>query len=323
MCSRGNMRYKNSIKIVFSNFNIVWKSMVYFLQFFVVIAGLLYLAINPIFSLLEKSGFVANFLDVYSGFLKSLNLSEFLISLKDLGEQLVNIFTANMSSIWLNFTCIALILGFLLVVGTNLVVYPMSYSLNYYMGSINNYGFFSSFSDTFGKSLKFTLIKYFVSLPIDFINIVILYFTLKLFNSGVWIISFLAPFITILILVLLLALKCSLFACWIPTMVTMNYNVWKSLGVGIKTSFRYFWKVYGTAVGMVLTIIALNVFLGIFTLGVGFLVSIPISFLLVSAFGMVVTFEGVGNRYYVDVYNVVTPQKKEKTDKFEDMRYIV
>lgn len=317
------MRYKNSIKIVFSNFNIVWKSMVYFLQFFVIMAGLLYLAINPIFSLLQKSGFVASFLDVYAEFLTSLNLSELLVSLKDLGVQLVNIFTTNMSSIWFNFVCIALILSFFMVIGTNLVVYPMSNSLNYYMGSINNYGFYSSFSDTFGKSLKVTLIKYFVSLPIDIINAVILYFSLKLFNSSIWIISFLAPFITILVLILLLSLKHSLFACWIPTMVTMNYNVWKSLGVGIKTSFRYFWKVYGTAVGVVLTIIVLNVFLGVFTLGVGFMISIPISFLLISAFGMVVTFEGVGNRYYVDVYNVVTPQKKEKTDKFEDMKYIV
>lgn len=317
------MRYKNSIKIVFSNFNIVWKSILYFLLFFAVVAGLLYLAINPIYSLLENSGFTQSVLEVYTEFLTSLNLSSLLVSAKDLSVQLVDIFSSNMSTIWINFMAVALIVGFLSVIGTNIVVYPMSNSLNYYMGSINNYGFFSSFSDTIGKSLKITTLKYFISLPIDFVIFVVFWFSLKLFNSGVWIISFLAPFIIVLLLVLLLALKSSLFACWIPIMVTMNYNVWKSLGVGIKTTFRYFWKVYGTAIGMVLTVIMLNVFLGLFTFGVGFILSIPISFLLFSAFGMVVTFEGVGNRYYVDVYNVVTPQKKEKTDKFEDMRYIV
>ncbi len=317
------MRYKNSIKIVFSNFSIVWKSLLYFLLLFAVVALLLYFAINPIYSLLQKSGFVQNVLDVYAEFLGSLNFSAFLASANDLSMQLADIFLDNMSSIWINFFGIAFIIGFVSVVGTNLVVYPMSNSLNYYMGSINNYSFFTSFSDTFGKSLKISVLKYLVSLPVDFIIFAVFWFSLKLFNSGVWVISFLAPFIIVLLLVLLLALKSSLFACWIPIMVTMNYNVWKSLGVGIKTAFRYFWKVYGTAVGVILTVIVLNVFLGLFTFGVGFILSIPISFLLFSAFGMVVTFEGVGNRYYVDVYNVVTPQKKEKSDKFEDMRYIV
>lgn len=317
------MRYKNSIKIVFSNFNIVWKSILYFVPFFAMVALLLYFAINPIYSLLIKTGFIQNASNVYAEFLGSLNFSAFLTSVNDLGMQLVNIFIDNMSAIWINFLAIAFIIGFVVVVGTNLVVYPMSNSLNYYMGSINSYSFFTSFSDTFGKSLKITILKYLISLPIDFIIFIVFWFSLKLFNSGIWIISILAPFIIVLLLVLLLALKSSLFACWIPIMVTMNYNVWKSLGIGIKTTFRYFWKVYGTAVGMILTVIVLNFFLGLFTFGVGFILSIPISFLLFSAFGMVVTFEGVGNRYYVDVYNVVTPQKKEKSDKFEDMKYIV
>lgn len=317
------MRYKNSIKIVFSNFNIVWKSMLYFLTVLLCVSGLMYFAVNPIFELLKSSGFVDNVVGSYTEFLTSLNFSEFMLSIKDLSVDLIGLFSDNISTIWINFLSIALILGFLLVVFNHLAIYPMSNSLNYYMNSINSYSFYSSFSDTFGKSLKVTIVKYLVSLPIDFIIAVVLYFSLGLFNTNIWIVSFFAPFVIMLIFVLLFAIKSTLFACWVPTMVTLNYGVLKSLGVGIKTSFRYFWKVFGTAVGMILTIIVLNVFLGLFTFGVGFLISIPASFLLYSAFGMVVTFEGLGMRYYVDVYNVITPPKKEKTDKFEDMRYIV
>lgn len=317
------MRYKNSIKIVFSNFNIVWKSMLYFLGVAVFASLLLYFSVSPIFELLKTSGFVTNVVETYTEFLTSLNFSEFMLAIKDLGADIIRIFSENMSTIWINFTLIALILGFVVVVFNHLAIYPMSNSLNYYMSSINSYSFYGSLSDTFGKSLEVTLVKYLVSLPIDFIIAIIVCFSLGLFNTKIWIVSFFAPFLIMLIVVVLFAIKSTLFACWVPTMVTLNYGVLKSLGVGIKTSFRYFWKVFGTAVGMTLTVIVLNVFLGLFTFGAGFLISIPASFLLYSAFGMVVTFEGLGMRYYVDVYNVITPPKKEKSDKFEDMRYIV
>ena len=317
------MRYKNSIKIVFSNFNIVWKSMLYFLLVAIGIGAILYFAIAPIYELLREAGFVLEVLEVYTNFLTSLNLSNLLLAAKDLGEGLITILTTNISTIWFNFVVIAVDIGFFIAIFNNLSIVPMCNSLNYYMGSINNYGFYSSFQDTVGKSLKITLIQYFVSLPIDILIGFVFVVSLKLFNASWWLISFLAPFLIMFILIVMLALKCTLFVSWIPTMVTMNYSVWRSLGVAIKTSFKHFGRVFGTSVGVVLTIIVLNLFLGLFTFGVGFLVSIPTSFLLYSAYGMVITFEGLGMRYYVDVYNVVAPLKKEKTDRFEDMRYIV
>jgi hypothetical protein len=60
-----------------------------------------------------------------------------------------------------------------------------------------------------------------------------------------------------------------------------------------------------------------------FTLLVGLLVSIPMSYLLYSSFGMVTAYECQGMRYYVDVYNVITPMKKEMKDKLEDLKFVV
>lgn len=317
------MKYKNSIKIALSNFNIVWKSMLYFLLVTLGLGAALYLTIMPVYNLLRSSGFTMEVVDVYTKFLTSLNLTNLLLSIKELGIELVAILTANISSIWFSFVLVALIFGFFTAILHNLSILPMCNSLNYYMGSINSYGFFSSFQDTFGKSLKITLIQYLVSLPVDILIGAIFIFSFRLFNASWWVISFLAPFLIMLILILLLSLKCSLFICWIPTMVTMNYSVWRSLGLSLKTSFKHYGRTLAISVGFVLTLIPLNLFLGLFTFGVGLLVSIPTSFLLYSAFGMVTTFEGLGMRYYVDVYNVVTPFKKEKSDKIEDMRFLV
>jgi len=45
--------------------------------------------------------------------------------------------------------------------------------------------------------------------------------------------------------------------------------------------------------------------------------------MLYCSFGMIVAFEGQGMRYYVDIYNVITPKKKETSDKLVEMKYIV
>ena len=64
-------------------------------------------------------------------------------------------------------------------------------------------------------------------------------------------------------------------------------------------------------------------FFGLFTCLVGLIVTVPASFLLYSSFGMVSAYESQGMRYYVDIYNVITPKKKERLDKLTDMKYIV
>ncbi len=317
------MRFKNSLKIVFSNFSIAWKATLYFLVLTIISVFLLYLSIHPIYSLIDNSGLIVRGLGIYSDFLSNLNLSEALLSAGVLGKDVLILFRDNMSTIWINFASIFLIIAFFQVVASNLMITAMCNSLNYYMNSLNNHGFFTSFSETLGKNIVVTLCHYLVSLPINAIIITTFAYSLKLFTVDWWFISFFALFIVIALVIVLFALKTTLFCSWIPSMLIMNYGVWRSLGLGLKTSFRKFWKVFGTAVGVVMTIIALNMFLGLFTLGVGLFISIPLSFLLYSAFGMVATFEGQGRRYYVDVYNVMTPHKKEKSDKVTDMPYII
>jgi len=99
--------------------------------------------------------------------------------------------------------------------------------------------------------------------------------------------------------------------------------VWKSFRVALKNVFKRFGKVYSNAVGMVLTVIIINMSFGLFTFMAGLIISVPISFLLYNSLGMVFAYEVQGMRYYVDIYNVVTPNKKEISDKLKDMKFIV
>lgn len=316
------MIYKNSVKILFSNFNMVWKSLLYFLLLCAITIGLVILVLNPIYQLLSEAGFINKIVEVYTDFLSSLDLNQLVETIDHLLTRFTEIVTENLPQFWFAFIAVMVVLFVFAVIASNLTIMPNANSLHYYMGSMNRHGFFSSFSETFGKNLKAQLVYFVISLPIKVINICLIILGFKLFSS-VWILSIFSGFLLFLEIILLQAFKFSLFASFIPTMVVLNYGVFKSLKVSIKNTFRNFSRVFSNAIGVVLTIALINIIFGLFTFMSGLLISVPASFLLYSTFGMVVTYESQGMRYYVDVYNVITPQKRELTDKLNNMKYIV
>ena len=283
---------------------------------------LIVLTLNPIYQLLNNAGFINKIVELYTDFLSSMDLNELLNTIDYLLEKFVEIMNQNLPQFWFAFVCVVVIFIIFGTIATNLVIMPNCNSLHYYMGSMNKYGFFASFSETFGKSLKVQLSYFIVSLPIKVINVILLVLGFKFFSS-VWILSLFIGFLMFVELTLLQSFKFTLFSGWVPTMVVLNHGVWKSLRVSIKNTFRKFPRIFSNAIGVVVTIILINIIFGLFTFMAGLLISVPASFLLYSAFGTVATYETQGMRYYVDVCNVVTPQKRELTDKLNNMKYIV
>lgn len=316
------MIYKNTIKILFSNFNIVWKSLLYYVGLGIVTIALIIMTLNPIYQLLNDAGFVSKIVEVYTDFLSSLDLKELVSTIEHLFDRFVEIMNENLPQFWFAFISVAVIIFIFGTVCSNLTIMPSSNTLHYYMGSMNKHGFYTSFSETFGKNLKAQILYFFISLPIKVINILLLFFGFKLFASY-WYLSLLIGFLMILEIIILQAFKFALFSSLVPTMVVLNYGFFKALRTSIKNAFRNFGRVFSGAIGIIVTMIFVNIFFGLFTFLTGLLISIPASYLLYSTFGMVVTYECQGMRYYVDVYNVITPHKRELSDKLTNMKYII
>lgn len=316
------MIFKNSIKILFSNFSNVWKMMLYFLLVFAVSGGLLFLFVNPILKTIENAGFFDKFVELYSNFLNNLNLSVFFEDLSLLIDKLFEFMAINASELWFWFLGIGVVVFFFNSYFLSLSNMAICKSLHLYIGSMNKQGFYTSFADGFGKNLKFQFVRYIISLPFNCLYAFLFILSLKLFGIS-WYVNILAIMLIIVGFVLLFAFKAMVFSVWCPAYVVLNYGIFKSLRTAIKTVFKRFGRFFGAAVGVVLTIFVLNVFLGLFTFIVGFMVSIPISYMLYNVLGMVSIYEGQGMRYYVDVYNVITPNKKETADKLKDLKYLV
>lgn len=316
------MIFKNSIKILFSNFNIVWKTLVYLLLVFLLTGIGAYFSLRPIYELLVSSGLIEAISDIYTSFITSLNLAQLLMSTSDLLATIWSVITSNIASIWLSIVCFVFIVFVFRSIATSLVVMANCECLHYYMGSMNRASYFHEFGSVLGKNIKAQLCYYLVSLPVKIVIIGICYLECMLVGGGL-IQAIFTVFFVMLTFVVLTALKYTMFSTWIPTMVVMNYGVFRALGAAIKLSFRKFGRIFACAIGVVLVIYFVNVFFGLFTFFVGLLITIPASYLFYCVFGMVVLYDCQGMRYYVDVYNVISPAKKEKSDKLKQMKYIV
>ena len=128
--------------------------MVYFFSFFITACILLYLCINPVVRLIDHAGFFVEWVELYSNFMTSLNLTELLTNLNVLVVDVVGFVSRNMSKMWLNFCGVGIILVFLNTVILNLTSMASCKSLHFYMGSMTKQGLFSTFCENFWKNLR-------------------------------------------------------------------------------------------------------------------------------------------------------------------------
>jgi len=88
-----------------------------------------------------------------------------------------------------------------------------------------------------------------------------------------------------------------------------NTSAFKSLFKGNYFVMKQFPRVFSNAVISILTIIVVNVFFGIFTLGTGLLITLPATMLFKAIFELCTYFGVKGERYYLSSTTIVNPLK--------------
>lgn len=316
------MMYKNSIRILFSNFNIVWKVLLYTLIVLAVTCGLAYISAVPVFNVLSNQGFFSLIKEVFENFVTNLNLVEFIKGLGNISTSFFEIIINNFSNLWVYivlFIFIIAILGRFLIGQSKLA---SAYSLYASMSNNMKVGMLSSYFSNMGKIVLFELTKLIVTFPIDLIIGYVIILCFRLFKFGTTM-AILTPFIIVLVSVILLSIRISIFSCWTPMIAVKNDGIFKCLKNNFKLITRRFFKIFANSIGIVLTIIMLNGFALIFTLGVGLIVTIPLSMVLDTTFQMSAYYGSYGMRYYVDNDTIVEPKKMEATEKLKRTKYFI
>ncbi len=316
------MLYKNTFKLMFSNASMVWKLLIYFAIAFAFVAGLLFVVALPIYDVLVAEGFFESISSTYLDFITSLNLKVLLENVSGLATLFVDIITSNVTTLLLSiilFAFVCLILGGFLF---NFYQLPTASVLNMYMSSNVKQGFMTNFFATIKRNFAFSSMYLITLLPIDIGIFLLLIYSFKLFAlKGALLI--LAPFIIIIGITLLQSLKLTLFCGWAPAMVTKNKGVIGGLKSNFVVAKRRFWQTFGNAFALIITLIFINVFGGLCTFGVAIVITLPLSFLVTCIFGMVAYYMAIGQRFYVDPYNVIAPKTMEHTEKLHTQKYTI
>ncbi len=316
------MIYKNSLKIMMTNFSLVSRILVFLVFHFAIVFGLSYMFLLPIIHLMNSSGFFTNAQNYYFSFLQTLNLQQAFADVASLMNQFNVLLNNNLSTVV--FPLLAFFVTFAVVGSFLSNMYHMAISNSLYYSMSNNVKmkFLPSFVSTLGQNLKYSLFALLTKLPLTIIIVSALILSFQLLTVGGAVALF-APLLIMLGLFLLLSAKTTLFYGWVPAIVVLNKGILFGLDKSLKLTLRKLKKVYANSFYMVLTIFVVNVFAALVTFGASLLLTIPMSILLMNAFSMVVFYSNYGMRYYVDEFNVIVPAKLEHTEPLSDIKYII
>lgn len=305
------MSYKNSIKLMFSNFSLVWKQLAYLLVVFV-ISALISVAISmPTIELLRNEGFFSHAKDL----LEAVYINPSLIN-QTISEILTSFFTIIWSHAagyivsFIGFILSAIVLpAFLIGLGEYAVCFVSSKKLS----SNVKLGFSSSLLTNAKDASRYSLYRLLIGAVTDLIILGFLLVYLKLASGIILTIVLLLVFMAIL--VFLRSFKLTLLGLIVSKMIEEDKSIKRSQDELIKLSARAFWRSFSNAVIVVLTIIALNLFAGVFTILAGLIVTIPLSMVFKCIFMITNYYTISGKKYYLNENLIIEPKILDEKGK--------
>ena len=316
------MLYKNTFRLLFSNSHLIWKILLHLVIALLVIGGLSLIAAIPVVQLLINESFFEKLFEIYTAFINSFDLKTFIMRIGDLSIKFVDIINANITDILLSVFGVGFVLFILGSIVLKFYSMPTTINLYYYMSSNTKHSYLNSMASSFKSNIIYQLVSLFLLLPINALMYYLLLYSFRFFKLGGLFIIF-SPFIILFGFSLLMALKHTIFAGWLPSIVVRNKGVFAALKDAMIIPKRRFFQTYGNAFALELTAIFINVFGGVFTYGVGLILTVPATVLMFATFGMVTYYSATGQRYYLDPYNVMAPKFVQYTDKIHNQKYIV
>mgnify|MGYP001623609196 CR=1 FL=1 len=312
------MMFKNSTKLLIANFSLVWKLILYYIIVCGIVIGLIAPFFGTIADQLNTTGALSEFGSLLTNFNVSVNPFQLLVNMNEVVVEFLDLFVefwqVNPGAAF--YICFVLLYVFPFLIG--LADLPVGQTLFGYMSSLTKYSFVGSYMRYFARSARYSLFKSLIMLPVNLLIVVAIVFTLRL-NSVGGILIYFMPFILVAVLVALVALKKTFFAGWMPAIVVYDYNMFKGFRKGFKAVVRRFFKVFSTAICIMLLAVAFNYLFGTFA----FPIIIPVFVAMFYVFEMVMFYGSQGMRYYVDLDTILSPKRLEENDSFREVKDLI
>lgn len=299
------MSYRNTMKLFASNFNFVWKQLVYILGCLLLLVLCSYTTIKPIIDVLTENNIAAEFEILYKSLYDSSNEIALLIS--GIFKKIIIIIANNFSEIYLSLIFAILLCVLLPLILVNMSIYNLS-SIAYQKVTMNMTPRYSQNTiRTLKPAIKYAFASILFSLPFMGIDLALIMLYIAFADSiiaaliGLIILSALTMFVQ--------SIKLAIFAHYTGLVVSgAQTNSFKAFAKAFAEVFKNFWKYISSSIILYLTIVVVNSFVMVFTFFAGLLVSIPATFVVMAFYYVVSYLNAAGQRYYLSdtiIYNPV------------------
>lgn len=301
------MSFKNSLKLLASNFSVVWKHLVYLLITSAITVGLILAFAGPSVDCLQSSGWVDKASSVFQTvYTESRSVYSVI---KEVVSSFFDVLGDNFSDIW--FSIIGLIITAYLIptIFAGIGNYNLTSITQKKMTSLLNVGYTQNLISNLKPACAYSFVRMLFKLPFDLIKIVVV---VTLFDlSTTFITKLLFLFLMFTLLIIISTLEMVTFAGFAPYMVEKGGNAFKCFYKSTVPVFKKFEKNFSNAIVITLTCLFVNGILALFTAFSGLLITVPASLLFIVFYGNVVYLSCTNKRYYLSSSIIVNPNVDE------------
>ena len=310
------MSFKNSLKLLASNFSVVWKHLVYMLILSLLTIGLVLLCAGPCIDCLRDNGWTNTASSLISTiYTKPMSIFNVI---KEIAISFFKVLALNFPSIW--FSVIGLIFAGYLIPAylTNLGGYNIASITYQKMTTLLDVGYTQNFVSCLKPASRYAFVRTIVRIPFDFCRV---FFVLFLFSISTSFITNLL-FLSLLsgLLILISALENIVCAGIAPSMFEKGISSLKAPYTSIRIVFKNFNRNFGSSIILVLFCIFINVFMALFTAFAGLIITIPATYVFAAFFSNVVYLSSTNQRYYLYPSVIVNPAV-ENPKSFNDRNF--
>lgn len=307
------MKFKHAFHVFVDNFSVTYKQLLYRLIIFTVFGVITYFGVTPFVKdfvdsealntlLSNAKNFALGFLD---GNFDSLpTLSDSIAAY----DQIIHLLQTRITEIVLvGLLILALYIVQAWVAG--LGNYTTAVIVNDKMALRTKSAFLRTLISHFKEAALYNLIYVPLSILYDLIIgiglLVVLFFILK----GVQF-FFLSVFIFALIMVLAIAVKMTFTCDWLPALVRGKMGQKNAIAFTFKRKKKNTINIFSNFVVLIIILLAANMLALLLTFGVGLLITMPGSFVVIVCFEMVVYYDREELRYFLDNETIIKPDRE-------------
>ena len=308
------MKFKHSLQILIDNFSITYKQLLYKLIIALITVGLSMAILIPLGKMFTDLAEFKSLVDGVKNFFNNLiegntdelvNIKEMLESALDSVNALIKSHTAIIALSIAGIILIRLIGSFFSSLGN----YAAAAVINDKMALRAKSPFFITLFKNLKEASLYSLMYVPLSFLYDVACVALMYFIV--FELLIFVPFIIQLFIFATTIVFAIAVKLTFASDWLPALIRGKMKPLEAFAYTFKRKGKKTFNVLSNFVVLVLIIFALNVFAVVFTFGVGALITIPSSYVVLNSFQLVNYYDREELKYFIDKNTIIKPEKEE------------